>query len=366
MISELKKLLKDEPGLKGKAIARKLNAEKKNVNSYLYANPEEFVCDDDFRWWLKSSDELRIEFESHSWVDAESFEHSLLQVESPLDSEIKNVVFVITKDCKVLLEPACRMFALCNQLAESGKNVTVDFTACGKARSFFDRLGFFDSLNPKCVTLPARPKNSRAKRFKGQSENLVEFGLIDVAQSTEEDLNASDKTLVNQLITSFIQLVDKNYEGVATAIFSELIGNIKRHSQTHLKGVASLQKYSGRKNHIQTIVSDSGLGIAATLKTSLATHYPNLFARSGEDDYDMILVEEVLTSGQISRYGKGHGCGFGITTQKAMSFNATLSVRQDTFSMKFFYKNNELINIVRQKNLARIHGTHLCFDFDID
>ena len=365
MRKRIEKVLNASPGLKGKEIAKNIGEDKKVVNAFLHEHKDIFNQDSNYCWCLNKADEIKIELDSNSWVDADSFENSLQSSISPLDAEESHVVFIVPEKCSVLLEPACLMLALCNQLCDIGKAVTIDFTACRSALTFFDRIGFFDSLNSNCIVLPNKPKSSRAVKYKGGNKNLVEFGLIDPVNS-DQDLNAADKILINQLTESFVRLVDTDYEDVASVIFSELIGNIKRHSQTKLWGIAGLQKYAGRNNHIQTIVSDSGVGIATTLKTGIQSHYPDLFMRSESEDYDLFLVKEALTKGQISRSGKGHGLGFGITTQKAMKFNASLSVRQESFSLKFFYNNNQLVNIVHRQNLTKIHGTHLCFDFDID
>ncbi len=365
MKDKIVNLLKLSSGLKARDIAKKISQDRKKVNTFLYQHKDIFKQDEEFLWSLANPYEIKIFLQENAWVDADSFEASLQQVTSPIDASTDHVVFVVPKRCSVLLEPACRMLALCNQLSGVGKSVTIDFSACRSALTYFDRIGFFDSLDRRCIVLPKKPDSSRASKYKGNSQNLVEFGLINPIIG-EEDLNADDKILINQLTDSFVQLVDKDYEDVASVIFSELIGNIKRHSQTQLKGIAGLQKYSGRKSHIQTIVSDSGVGIATTLKTGLEEHYPDLFKMRGKDDYDLLLVEKALTKGQISRFGKGNGLGFGITTQKAMRFSASLSVRQETFSVKFFYSNNKLMRTEHRKGLARIRGTHLCFDFDID
>jgi hypothetical protein len=357
-------LLKKSPGMKGREIAKKISEDRKAVNAFLHENTDIFSQDASYQWSLVAPPEIRIELDG-KWVDADCFEDSLAKASSPLDADETHVIIVLPDGCSVLLEPACRMLALCNQLIDAGKDVTIDFTACKKALTYFDRIGFFDSLNKNCIVLPKWPRSSRAMLFKGNSQNVVEFGLIDPAHG-EEDLNAEDKVLVNQLTGTFVKLVDDNYEDVASVIFSELIGNIKRHSQTGLRGIAGLQKYSGKNNHIQTIISDSGIGIATTLKTGLETHYPNLFKKREQDDYDIFLVEEALTKGQISRFGKGNGLGFGITTKKAMKFHASLSVRQETFSIKFYYENEQLVKTEKRKGLSKIYGTHLCFDFRID
>ena len=54
----------------------------------------------------------------------------------------------------------------------------------------------------------------------------------------------------------------------AFTVFGELIDNVFQHSKTRLDGFAGLQLYSKGKR-AKVIVSDSGLGIPATLRPTL-------------------------------------------------------------------------------------------------
>jgi hypothetical protein len=49
----------------------------------------------------------------------------------------------------------------------------------------------------------------------------------------------------------------------------------------------------------------------------------------------------------------------------AKKFNATISVRQDTFELKVRHSMKG-IRFSNELNLARIAGTHICFDFKLD
>lgn len=358
MISELKKLLKDEPGLKGKAIARKLNAEKKDVNSCLYANPDDFVRDDGYCWFLKAPAELRVEFEDDQWVGCASFERTLVAAGSPLDMDSASVVFVVPKKCNIMLDAAARFLALCNQLANINRLVTIDFSDCKATLGYFDRIGFLNHLDSRVTVIPDRPKVSRASIYKGNSTAVVEFGGVD----PEEE----DKDLINQLTNCFVQQSDSKFDTAAATVFGELIGNISEHSASPLQGFAALQKYGGRRDHIQTVVSDSGLGIAATLIPSIATHHPELFRYSNQNDYNIKIVTAVMTKGEISRFGAGRGLGFKSSREQAMKFDANLSVRQEDFALELVYEKGELVKIETHTDLVTIHGTHLCFDFFVD
>lgn len=367
MKASITRVLMAEPGLKAKEIASKLGRDRKEVNSYLYKNLDSFRVNNKYCWTICDQDELVIEIDGDCWVDADSFERSLGQAGSPLDCEANKIKFLLHSKCKLLLEAAARLLALSNQLISAEKQVSIDFSSCKQTLSFLDRVGFFDSLDINATVLPYRPKVSRAKHFEGNSVNLVEFGVIEPVSHAAEDLNSNDKLLINKLTDSFVSLTSSRYEGIVSTIFGELIGNIKGHSQTLINGFAALQVYGGKTPHIQTIVSDSGLGIAATLKGSLSENYPDFYRKNiNKENFDLYLVQEALTKGRISRHGGSRGLGFETTSKKAMNFNVKLSARQETFSIRVEYKDGQLADIQTRADLTKIHGTHICFDFMID
>lgn len=359
MRNKIEKILRVTPDLKGKEIAKKIGVPKKEVNSFLSKHLDMFVQDNNFCWSLAKADEFKVEFEGNNWVDSNSFENSLLSVGSPLDSDCSSVVFIIPERCSILLDAAARLLALCNQLVLS-KKVTIDFSGCKSTLSFFDRIGFLDHLNKDVTVLPQRPKESRASKYKGNSEAIVEFGAVDP--------NKDNKELIVQLGDRFIQQSDSRYETAASTVFGELIGNVKEHSKSPIPGFAALQKYKGRRKHIQTVVSDSGLGIASTLRPSLKEHYPGLYKLHSEAsiESDVGLVIATLSQGGISRFGAGRGLGFKSSREQAMKFDAQLSVRQERFCLDFVYKDGELVDVKKQFGLSKILGTHLCFDFFVD
>lgn len=358
MKEAIQKLLKSTPGLKGKDIAKKLGLNNKQVNPFLYSNSEYFVRDDNYCWFLAPSPEIRVEFEANKWMDCNSFENSLLVAEELHSDTTKEICFIIPDDCKILLDAAARFLALCNQLINAGKFVTVDFSNCQSTLYYFNRIGFIDHLDSKVIILPEKPRTSGAKKYKGNSDAVVEFG--------ELNPDEADKELINQLTDRFVQQSDSKFEAAAFTVFSELIGNVSEHSDTPIPGFAALQKYDGRRKHIQTVISDSGVGIATTLKPSLQEHYPNIYKRYRSDYSDKNLVIDVLTKGELSRFGAGRGLGFKSSREQATKFDALLSVRQEDFSLCIEYTDGEIVTIREQNNLQTIHGTHLCFDFFVD
>ncbi|MCB9061398.1 MAG: ATP-binding protein [Halobacteriovoraceae bacterium] len=256
-----------------------------------------------------------------------------------------------------------RFLALCNQLAYSGKGVSIDFSNNGSLKHYLNRAGFFDHLDEKVKVLPDRPKQSTAKSHKDNSKNLVEIGEV----TPHEDEDAKDQ-LVTRLTNKFVNLTSNEYKAAVSTIFAELTGNIQEHSSTELKGFAGLQKYLGSRPHIQTVISDSGLGIASTLRPSLQSHHKELYKlyRDENIDNDIALVTRVMSDGLISRYGAGRGLGFKSSREHALKFKAKYSVRQERFSLEFLFENGDLKQVISKTNLVKICGTHICFDFNID
>lgn len=354
----IKKILKNSPGLKGREIAKKMGCNKKKVNSCLYKYPEFFFKDDNFFWSLVPPPEIRVKFEENTWMDCDSFENSLLKSEMLLHENNNAIYFVIPEDCKILLDATARFLALCNQLSNRGNAVTIDFSDCETTLSYFNRIGFIDHLDKNVVILPYRPFESGAKKYRGNSDTVVEFGSLNP--------NETDKKLVNQLTDRFVQQSDRKFAIAAFTVFSEFIDNVSEHSETPIPGFAALQKYGGKRNHIQTVVSDSGLGIVATLAPLLQTHYPDIYKSLTPKNFDVQLVIDLLTKGGISRFGKGRGLGFKSSREQAIKFDAKLSVRQETFSVCIEYVNGEIEKTSEKTDLQTIYGTHLCFDFFVD
>ena len=212
-------------------------------------------------------------------------------------------------------------------------------------------------MDPSINVLPERPAEKLSKKYRGQSDSLVEFRSINPSSTNSE--------LIDELTNKFVQLTSSSYKVAALTIFGELIGNVFDHSQTTLKGFAGLQKYKGR---IQAVVSDSGLGIAQTLRPALRNNYPSLHKLYGDGSpqADMGLVRTVMKQGGISRFGGARGGGYKRSPELAGKFNARFSVRQERFGLDFVFKGGELVEIKEQPNLSKLLGTHICFDFYLD
>lgn len=356
-------ILREASRLKAKEIAKKLQVDRTDINSILYKYTELFGCDGEYRWYLKKVKEVRVLFPDSTWVDSDAFEASLADAGCVLTSSCESVVFVVPTDCKILLEAAARLLAVCNQLADI-KNVTIDFSSCRSTRTYFDRIGFMQQLDARVEILPERPAISAATTYKGNSDAVVEFGAIDI--------DDPDTSIPEMLKDQFVVHAGEKYSVAAFTIFSELFGNVCEHSNTPIPGFAALQKYSYPRPHIQTVVSDSGDGIVGTLRPVLAKHYPNLAAKFPFSDpmSEVLLLKEVLEKGRITQTGcpveSGRGLGLKRSQELAVRYSADISVRQETFELKLSYRSGKLWRCSHKISMPHIKGTHVCFDFIVD
>lgn len=109
-------------------------------------------------------------------------------------------------------------------------------------------------------------------------------------------------------------------------------------------------------------MSDSGLGIMATLRPVLKNELPALAKLS-----DVELLVEIFRQG-ISRHGADRGCGLKGSAAKAIKFNAELDVRLPNVRVLLVpgaggYGHN---TAYCYDHLPLIWGTHICFNFQLD
>jgi hypothetical protein len=364
MKEDIERILTETPGLRGRQIAKKLGGDKKDVNSYLSKQKGEFVKDEDHCWYVVGT-ELQIKLNGDTWVNGLSFDKAIKRIGSPLEPGCKSVHFILPEGCKIFLEAAARLLAISNQAAFSGKDVIIDFSDCSNTLTYFDRMGFFDLLNPKISVKPYRPRVSRASIYHGNSESVYEFGEVD-----PRDL---DEDIPKRLKESFVHYAGVKYSQPAFTVLSELFGNVRDHSaDSPIPGYIALQRYKGHDGrnavapHIQTIVSDSGMGITGTLMPILEKKYPGIYRKFDFSDPSSrpLLVKEVIEKGQITRIeDDGHGLGLKRSGDVAASYNATISVREDTFELKLSYKRGRLASSTYELDLPKMLGCHICFDF---
>lgn len=359
MRTKIVKLLERQSGQKAKAIAAELREDKAEVNRVLHSHKDIFLQDSvTFTWSLA---ELRIDLGKQSWLNADAFEDALLEVGSPLDSTVRRVSFVVSDGCRILLEALARLLALSNQLATAGKMVSLDFTTSRSTLSYLNRIGFFDLLRNDVRILPKRPRTSSAAAYEGNNDGVVELRAIDHLTPDDE--------IPGLLGKSFVSCAGDQYNVAAHTVISELFGNVTEHSGATAAGFAGLQYYAGgRRRHIQTVISDSGRGIIGTLMPILQVRYPDvakLIAASSRDPR-VALLQEIFSKGGISQVdASGRGLGLRRSGECAHKYNALISVRQETFELKVAHLGEEM-RFNHRLGLAKMAGTHICFDFLLD
>ena len=333
MRDQIRKLLSGRAPLKAKEIAKELSLDRTEVNSFLYNNLDAFKKDDEHRWSLTAGPEIVLTLPDN-WVNADDFEQLLSQSGKLLEDPSQAIrICYPSKNCRTMIDCTARLLAFANQLAARGNKVTCDLTNARSTHTYLDRAGFFDLVHDGVVFMPPRPIGSAAQRYQGQSNTLVEFGVVDLAS------NDRRVALINQLTGTFVKRSAEAHKVAAFTVFSELIQNVAEHSKSAVPGFAGLQSYGGIRPHIKAVVSDSGVGIARTLRPALKKHYPGLFEKFGvvSLESDIGIVTEVMKVGGISRKGndKGRGLGFESSRKQAMKFDAELSVRQEEFLAAF-------------------------------
>lgn len=357
MLAKIEAILEQKSGLKAKAIASKLRADKTEINRLLHAHEDIFVKDPEFTWSLK---ELQIDLGSDCWLTAEMFEEALLAIGSPLDSNCRRVSFIVGEECKIMLEALARLLALCNQLVDSGKIVSINFDTSKSTLTYLNRIGFIDLLQSGVKVLPKRPRFSAAAAYEGNNDSVVELRKIDHLHPNDE--------IPNLLRNSFVNRAGDQYYVAAFTVISELFGNVQEHSEAATAGFAGLQYYKGSKRHIQTVISDSGRGIVGTLMPILQDKHPDVARKIAKSSTDprVALLQEVFSAGSISRVDEsGRGLGLKRSGECANKYNAFISIRQETFELKISHIG-ERIQFSHCLDLARIVGTHICFDFLLD
>ncbi|GKX50322.1 ATP-binding protein [Budvicia aquatica] len=358
MLEAIFNILRETPSLKGRQIAKKSGLNKSEVNSFLHRNQSIFTKNDEHEWNIIQKAAIEINF-AGGWIDETQFESAIGMLK--YNQQAEKVTFKFGEGCKFLLIALSRFLALANQSVGEGKQVIIDITSCLKTYSYFNRNGFFDFLDTNVVCLPERPLMSAAQTYRDNSDTLVELGAIALSSSDNKDL-------IIRLGDRFVEHSAENYLQACKTVFSELVGNVTDHSQSKTPGLVGLQVYKGKQKHIQTIISDSGLGIAATLRTTLKKEHPDLYKQYSIQSVksDIELVCETVMSGEISRFGKGRGLGFKSSREQASKEKVFIIIRQESFAISLEYFKGQLQDIFVMKDLVPLSGTHICFDFYID
>lgn len=291
------------------------------------------------------------------WVNCQSFEESLFQSFAPQGQDISKIMFCIPEGCKIKIDAGVRLLSLVNQLAFTGKKVTLDFKEAETGTmGYLNRMGFFDYLDNNVEVLPHRPLLSGAKMYHGTNTNLVEFACINPNRN-DRDL---PKCLADALEKAVHYRRDHKSLGMAAyTVFAELIDNIFQHSSTKLDGFAALQVYKNGGRAL-VVVSDSGEGLLHTLRPVINVEFPRL-----KDISDSELVVEAFRRG-LSRHGTSRGCGLRRSAEQAIKYNAELDVRLPKSRVRLMPSQNGYSTADCYEGLPLIWGSHICFDFLLD
>jgi len=356
----LKDYIRKNPGLRARAISKDLNLVQAEVSKLLHDSSE--FEQNDYSWYIINQFDLFVELPD-KWLHYKTFEKFLVDTGCLFTGQEKSICIVFPKKCQLMLIIVARLLFLINSLDLSGKEITLDFSKSKKLESYLDRAGFFDALNKSVQVFPERTGLSAAKIYKGNTDALVEFALI------EADLDLYDGAIANALTQSFVSNSSQEFSGAAYNLFSELCQNIAEHSNSPIPGIAAFQCYSkASKPHLQVVISDLGDGIANTLRPALINKPGLDFDLDAISDFELIAKAFTEIGLSQKNIGDTDGRGLGLfTSGLAMKkHNAMLFIRQETSQCRLVYENEKFIVKSETLNLSKLPGTHICFQFYID
>lgn len=356
----IQNLLRKQPGLKAKKIASELGLERKKVNAFLHANSSTFIQNEDYEWSL-SNKVLKVVFPvpAYNWLTSDGFEEVVKQYNDLWDQDTSEIEMTFLGG-SFLLDSLSKLLALVNQLSYSGKSVSLDFSACDKSFSYLCRIGFFELIDPSVAVVP---DVKDASCYYGHNSKVMEFGII----NPEEP----DESIPVQLKQAFIEQAGKKHSNAAFTMISELFGNVRDHSKSPIDGFAALQVYS-KTNKIQTVISDSGVGIANSLRRVLKERYPEIYQefKVANAENDALLIKRVFEQGRISSAehnpDESRGLGLKRSGDIAAKFNAKIHIRQESFELTLTYSDGKLSDHEVSYGLQKLRGSHICFDFSLD
>lgn len=209
-----------------------------------------------------------------------------------------------------------------NQLAAIEPGVVrLEFETPEGLFGYLDRSGFLQLLSPRVATTPDRPATSGADLFRGQANSLVEIAPLWPRSPVEEKVGII-APLVRAICSHFPEGEETRRLGSTIhTLLGELVDNVFVHSETVLPGYVSLQAYRKRTGpRIQLSVSDSGIGIPESIRSTLRTKVGRL------SDDEIIL--QAFRDG-LSKHGvhAGRGCGLKRCASLAARYGAALEVR---------------------------------------
>ena len=266
---------------------------------------------------------LRVELPGR-WLTTDQFE--LLVGRHPFHSYLEDgndVVFVFPSNAAVPAGLGLWLLSFLNQLAEAGDgHVHLEFATPEGLFGYLDRSGFLQFLSDRISTNPPRPPISGADVHRGRTPGLVEIAALSPGAA-----GVDKQRIVGRVVNSLINFYPSGREQTRRlrnhvfTVLGELVDNVFSHSRTRLPGFVSLQAYDKtRQPRIQVGVSDSGIGIPASIRETLDRRV------AGRTDAELVI--EAFKDG-LSRHGSetGRGCGLPQCAALAARYSSTLFVR---------------------------------------
>lgn len=255
------------------------------------------------------------------------------------------------------------LLSFLNQLAALGRGrIHLEFESKATLFSYLDRSGFLQLLSDRISTDPQRPVISGADAHRGQTQ-----GLVEIAALRPGTTGADRQDIVRKVVDSLVDFYPSGEEKTrrlrnhAFTVLGELVDNVFSHSRTLLPGYVSLQAYDKtRSPRIQLGVSDSGIGIPASIRETLDAKVV------GRSDADLVI--QAFKDG-LSRHGSnaGRGCGLPQCAALAAKYGSTLFVRTPSAQIVLHPATEQLPyhNARVQQAVGPLAGTHIYLEFRV-
>ncbi|WP_047279407.1 hypothetical protein [Pseudomonas lundensis] len=354
-------LLNQHPGLKGREIASRLGLDKKEVNRFLDAKKGFYQQDHSYCWSLNLESEFLVDVSSEArgtWIKDKHFERVLKSVGSPLELPHQKVRILVGGGKRMFLCAIAKILALANQLAIEKRSVDLDFSGNTETLSYLSRAAFISRLHKNVTVLPYRPEESDGEMYLANNLGLVE--LLEIKDSLAQE------NVPERIKHSYAHIFGSQHANKLFTIVAESVTNVQRHSGTKTPGVAAMQHYGSGSDlsKVVTVISDSGAGICATLRPALSRYWPEVAAQFPVQDAasDPKLILRAMQEQGLSCTGEG-GAGLHATLSKAQLLDASISIRQENFSVSLVYKDGELQQPTWMLDLPKLAGTHIVFEF---
>lgn len=291
-----------------------------------------------------------------------------------LEKRLNTVAEITLKDCsefqvsipingKLMVDSGVRLLSYLNQLIDSGKIVTLNFEEGEEGTyGYMSRLGFFDYLDERIITIPERPDITGAEVFKGGNSGVLEIiPIVPNISERDEDLPTY---LTNRLLSNFENESQRqSLEQPCFTFFAELIDNIYRHSKSILTGFIAFQVYP-KSGSVKVSVSDSGIGLLNSLRPVIAEYYPQY---NNASDSELI---EIMFSKGISKDGVENGCGLKACANHALKFHATMDIRLPHARFHLTPLDSKIFGFAAKGSISEttldFAGTHITLDISLD